>query len=86
VSPEVHAFPSSQAFVLSVNTHPEPGLQVSVVQTLPSSQTIPAPLHAPPLHASPDVQALPSLQLVPSIFAGFEQMPEAGLHTPASWH
>jgi hypothetical protein len=30
------------------------------------------------------VHAFPSVQVAPSIFAGFEQVPEAGLHTPAS--
>jgi hypothetical protein len=36
VSPVVHALPSSQAIVLFVKTHPVAGLQVSLVQTLPS--------------------------------------------------
>jgi hypothetical protein len=39
----VHAFPSSQAFVLLVKTQPVAGLHESVVQTLPSLQTTPAP-------------------------------------------
>jgi hypothetical protein len=39
VSPMVHAFPSSQAAVLFVNTQPVAGLQLSDVQTLPSLQT-----------------------------------------------
>src|SRR5439155_9968343 len=36
--------------------------------------------------ASVCVQALPSLHVVPSGLAGFEQVPVAGLHVPASWH
>jgi hypothetical protein len=60
VSPLVHALPSSQGFALSVKTHPADGLQLSVVQALPSSQTIAMPPHAPPPQTSPDVHALPS--------------------------
>jgi hypothetical protein len=63
VSPEVHALPSSQAFVLFVKTQPVAGLHVSVVQTLASLQTTPAPAwHVPPPQVSPDVQAFPSSQ------------------------
>jgi hypothetical protein len=43
VSPLVQAFPSSQALVLLLKTQPVAGLQVSVVQTLPSLQTTGAP-------------------------------------------
>jgi hypothetical protein len=45
-----------------------------------------APVHAPPWHVSVCVQASPSLQALPSGFAGFEQMPVAGLQVPATWH
>ena len=38
-SPVVHALPSSQAFVLLAKTQPVAGLQLSVVQPLPSSHT-----------------------------------------------
>jgi phage-related protein len=86
VSPTVHAFPSSQAAVLFVWTHPVAGLHMSVVHTLPSLQTTPVPPHTPVVQTSAWVQALPSLQVVPFVFAGFEQTPEAGLHTPAAWH
>jgi hypothetical protein len=59
----VQAFPSSQALVLFVWTHPAAGLHVSVVQTLPSSQTTgEAPAQLPPPHTSPVVQAFPSSQ------------------------
>ena len=29
---------------------------------------------------------MPSLQLVPSVAGGFEHVPVAGLHVPATWH
>jgi hypothetical protein len=62
-SPVVQALPSLQGFVLFANTQPEAGLQLSVVQTLLSLQTVGAPdMHAPPPQTSPVVQALPSLQ------------------------
>jgi hypothetical protein len=43
VSVWVQAFPSSQAFVLFVNTQPVAGLHESSVQTLPSLQATGAP-------------------------------------------
>jgi hypothetical protein len=62
-SPIVHAFPSSQVFVLFACTHPVAGAQESVVQTLLSLQSsVPAPAwQLPPEQASPVVQAFPSL-------------------------
>jgi hypothetical protein len=60
-SPVVQAFPSSQAIVLFTVTQPVAGLQLSVVQRLPSSQLSGVPTQAPPEHVSPVVQALPSL-------------------------
>src|SRR5262245_7751675 len=44
------------------------------------------PTHIPPVQRSGCVHSLPSLQVVPSGLAGFEQMPVAGLQTPAMWH
>ena len=44
------------------------------------------PEHVPLLQASPLVQALPSSHVVPLGAAGFEQVPDAGLHVPATWH
>jgi hypothetical protein len=62
-SPDVHAFPSSQAIVLFVKTHPVAGLHASSVHTLPSSQTTGVPgWQAPPPQISPTVQASPSSQ------------------------
>jgi hypothetical protein len=72
--------------VLFVKTQPVAGLQLSVVQTLPSLHTIVVPPQAPPEQESPDVHAFPSSHVEPSAFAGDEQRPELGLHTPASWH
>ena len=77
VSPVVHALPSSQAFVLLVNTHPVAGLHVSVVQPLPSLQTKGVPdWQAPPPHVSPDVQAFPLSQ---AIVLFVKTQPVAGL-------
>jgi hypothetical protein len=61
-SPFVQALPSLHGLLLFVFTHPVPGLQVSVVQTLASSQVSGGPpTHVPPEQTSPVVQALPSL-------------------------
>src|SRR5439155_223789 len=61
VSFVVQAFPSLQGAVLAVWTQPVLGLQVSSVQTLPSSQLGARPLtQTPPLHRSLSVQAFPS--------------------------
>jgi len=61
VSLMVQAFPSLQGAVLAVWTQPVLGLQVSSVQTLPSSQLGARPLtQTPPLHRSLRVQAFPS--------------------------
>jgi len=62
VSDVVQALPSLQGLLLFVCVHPEAGVQLSVVHTLPSSQLGPAPpTQVPPLQVSPVVQALPSL-------------------------
>jgi hypothetical protein len=44
------------------------------------------PVHVPLKQASVCVQASLSLQDMPSGAAGFEQIPVAGLHVPATWH
>jgi hypothetical protein len=63
VSLAVQAFPSSQAAVLSVWTHPVAGSQESSVQGLLSLQSVAAPpVHVPLAQVSPVVQALPSSQ------------------------
>ena len=45
-----------------------------------------APTQLPDWQLSVWVHALPSLHEAPFGFAGFEQMPVAGLHVPTSWH
>src|SRR5438093_95127 len=44
------------------------------------------PVHAPVWHVSVCVHALPSLHDVPLGALGFEHVPVAGLHVPATWH
>ena len=44
------------------------------------------PVHVPAWHVSVCVQALPSLHDVPFGAFGFEQVPVAGSHVPATWH
>jgi glyoxylate utilization-related uncharacterized protein len=77
-SPVVQAFPSVQALLLFVNTHPVAGLHASVVQTLPSLQVSAGPAtHAPPEQVSPVVQAFPSLQ---GLLLFVNTQPVVGLH------
>ena len=60
-SPTVQRLLSLQPSVLLTAAQPVVGLQVSVVQRLPSSQVLAAPgSHAPAVQTSPTVQALPS--------------------------
>src|SRR5262245_14132181 len=76
-SPTVQALPSLQGLVLLLLTQPVAGLQLSLVQTLPSLQLGGGPgTQLPPLHTSPTVQALPSLQV--QVFLLLTQ-PVAGL-------
>src|SRR5206468_729296 len=44
------------------------------------------PVQVPLSHVSLWVQAFPSVHAVPSAFVGFEHIPVAGSHVPASWH
>src|SRR5206468_1476351 len=44
------------------------------------------PVHTPVSQVSVCVHALPSVHVLPSGLAGFEHVPVAGLHVPASWH
>jgi hypothetical protein len=60
-SPAVHASASSQTIVLFAKTQPVAGLQLSVVQRLPSSHASGVPTHAPPEQVSRLVHALESL-------------------------
>jgi hypothetical protein len=57
----VHALPVLHGAALFVCTHPDAGLQLSSVHTLPSLQSTAGPgWHVPPPQTSLDVQALPS--------------------------
>ena len=62
-SPTVHALPSSHAFPLFVKAQPVAGLQLSVVQALPSSQLTGVPTHTPSVHVSPVVHTFRSIQV-----------------------
>src|SRR5690349_224339 len=84
-SPSVQTSPSSHGAVLSACWHCPPA-QLSLVQTLPSSQFIGSPAQTPPRQRSPIEQALASSHAAPLSLAGFEQAPVAVLQTPASWH
>ena len=44
------------------------------------------PPQVPLVQASEVVHALPSLHAVPFALFGFEHVPVAALHTPATWH
>ena len=87
----VHPFPSLQAVPSGFGGFeqlPVAGLQVPASwHWSGAAQTTGfVPVQTPDSHASVCVQALPSPQAVPSGFSGFEQLPVAGLHVPASWH
>jgi hypothetical protein len=87
----VQAFPSLQSVPLGAA-----GLEhapVAVLQTpaawhwsAATQTTGLPPVHTPAWHVSTSVQAFPSLQAVPFVAFGFEQVPIAGLHVPATWH
>src|SRR5206468_585165 len=78
VSGKVQALASSQGRVLFMCAQPLAGLQLSVVQTLLSSQLGGGPPTQAPLEqVSLVVQALLSLQAVPLGWFGFEHMPVA---------
>lgn len=93
VSTPLHAFPSLQSAsfahphaLLSTVQPPAASLQLSTVHAIPSLHVTAVPPHTPAVQTSPVVQVLPSVQAVPVGFAGFEQSPVAGAHTPAVWH
>jgi hypothetical protein len=76
-SPDVQAWPSLHGLVLLTFTHPEAGLQESLVQPLPSLQLGGGPpTQLPPEQVSLVVQALPSLQGF-ELFAYTQPSPES---------
>ena len=81
----LHAVPSGFAGLLH---RPVAGLQVptSWHWSLAVQTTGFDPVHVPLWHASVCVQALPSLHAVPFGAFGFEQVPVAESHAPATWH
>ena len=88
-SPTLHALPSSRVVPSAalVFEQPEAGLQLSLVHALPSLHASAGPpVQAPVWQESLVVHALPSLHALPSALFGCEQVPLAGLQTPATWH
>src|SRR5437667_12147583 len=87
VSGKVQALASPQGRVLFMCAQPLAGLQLSVVQTLWSSQLGGGPpTQAPSEQVSLVVQALLSLQAVPLALFGIEHTPLVGSQVPATWH
>jgi hypothetical protein len=84
-TPLVHIVPSAFGVTLP---QPVAGAQVAAsLHSSPAAQaTLTPAVHVPFWHASPVVHALPSLHVAPSLAAGFEHVPVAGLHVPATWH
>jgi hypothetical protein len=74
--PSLHAVPSGAGTLPQV---PVAGLQLSVVQTSPSSHTTAVPVQVPPTHWSAVVQRLPSLHAVPFATGMLPQAPVPGL-------
>src|SRR6266446_10824471 len=75
-SPEVARLPSSHVAALFRFSQPTAGgVQMSVVQTLPSSQLRAPPMQAPPAQVSPTVQTLPSVQASPLLRLAKPQPP-----------
>jgi hypothetical protein len=91
LSPVVQALLSLQTVPFGADGFehaPVVGLQVpGVWHTSGALQRTGWPMvHRPPTQMSLVVQALLSLQVRPSGAFGFEQAPEAGSQTPATWH
>src|SRR5437667_184843 len=91
VSVWVHALPSLHAVpfgsfgfeqvAVAGSQVPAPSLR-SVLPILTGLE----PVQTPVWQVSVCVQALPSLHAVPFGAIGFEQVPVAGSHVPATWH
>jgi hypothetical protein len=91
VSVCVQRFPSLQVEPLALfgfEQTPVPVLQVptSWHWSLAVQTTGFDPVQIPDWHVSVWVQALPSVHAVPLAAFGFEHVPLAGLHVPATWH
>ncbi len=84
----IHAPPIEQKPGLSVGREHTPVEELQIPAVWQESGAVhvtwlPA-VHVPAWHVSPRSHAFPSLQEVPFAAAGFEQMPVAGLHAPAT--
>ena len=81
--PSLHEVPSGALGFVQV---PVAGLHVPATWhcSLAVHVTGLVPVHVPAWHVSVCVQALPSLHAVPFGAFGFEQVPVAGLHVPAT--
>src|SRR5678816_3494506 len=81
--------PSIAQFALQPSSSADwlPSSHCSPISTTPLPQqprSFGPTTHAPPTHLSPEVHVLPSLHGLLSAFTGFEQVPVAGLQTPAT--
>ena len=89
LSPVVQALPSLHTvpFVFGgYEQTPVAGLQLPGNWHCPGGeQRSSSPTQTPAWHTSEPVQKLPSLQAVPFGAFGFEHVPVAGLHVPATW-
>ena len=90
-SRRVQAFPSSQVVpsgFVGVEQAPLAGSHTpaSWHWSAVSQTTASPPIQTPAWHVSVCVHAFPSSHGVPSCFTELEQTPEAGSHTPCSWH
>ena len=83
--PSLHAVPFG---ALGFEQMPVAGSQVPATWHWPLAVHVTGlePVQTPVWHVSVCVQALPSLQAVPFGALGFEHVPVAGLHVPATWH
>src|SRR5438477_7834902 len=90
VSVWVQASPSSQTVPFGLGAGSQLSLaswHTPVLQASPAAeQSRAAPPQTPAVQVSFTVQKRPSVQVVPSTWFGLEQVPFAGLQTPATWH
>ena len=91
VSVCVHALPSLHPVPLDAGGLEQAPVAASHVPatwhwSLAAHNTGFVPVHTPAWHVSVCVHALPSLHAVPFAACGFEHVPLAGSHVPATWH
>jgi hypothetical protein len=72
---------------LPLKSHCAVCVPVNAERLVPQSPVEQAvPVHAPAWHVAESVQGTLLVQLAPSFPVGFEHVPVAGLHIPATWH